>query len=135
MITKDFLTAGHAVFTVSNPKGEHFTYRVSAPADFNDESPIWFVSVLTGPDNTRNYTYAGLLRDGGVVHQTGGSNIGPDATSWKVAVWAIKKVWAGEAFPEGYKVQHEGRCGKCGRPLTDPVSIETGLGPICAGRS
>jgi len=27
-----------------------------------------------------------------------------------------------------------GRCCSCGRDLTDPVSIEAGIGPICAGR-
>jgi len=135
MISKQFLTAGEAIFTASNAAGKHFTYRVSAPDDFNEESPIWFVSVLTGPDNTRNYTYAGLLRGDGKVYQTKGSKIKEDAESWKVAVWAIKKVWNGETLPDGYDIKHVGRCGKCGRPLTDPVSIDTGLGPICAGRS
>jgi hypothetical protein len=27
-----------------------------------------------------------------------------------------------------------GSCSCCGRELTDPVSIEAGIGPICAGR-
>lgn len=134
MITKDFVTAGHAIFTVSNPTGEHFTYRVSAPRDFNEESPVWFLSVLTGPNNQSDYTYAGLLFETGAIRQTKGSKIGPDAKSWKVAAWALKQVWEGNTLPAGYDIKHEGRCGKCGRPLTDPVSIETGLGPICAGR-
>ena len=25
-------------------------------------------------------------------------------------------------------------CARCGRPLTDPISIERGLGPVCFGR-
>lgn len=25
------------------------------------------------------------------------------------------------------------RCSRCGRPLTDPVSIARGMGPVCAG--
>lgn len=29
---------------------------------------------------------------------------------------------------------HSGRCSKCGRELTDPVSIENGLGPVCGSR-
>jgi hypothetical protein len=29
---------------------------------------------------------------------------------------------------------HEGRCGKCGRALTVPESIESGLGPVCESR-
>jgi hypothetical protein len=27
------------------------------------------------------------------------------------------------------------RCRKCGRPLTDPVSIALGLGPVCRGEA
>ncbi|HEY8414370.1 MAG TPA: DUF6166 domain-containing protein [Thermaerobacter sp.] len=27
------------------------------------------------------------------------------------------------------------RCSRCGRPLKDPVSIQRGMGPICAGRA
>lgn len=30
------------------------------------------------------------------------------------------------------KIYHVGKCGKCGKKLTDPVSILTGLGPHCA---
>jgi hypothetical protein len=29
------------------------------------------------------------------------------------------------------EVWHDGRCGRCHRQLTDPVSIETGFGPEC----
>jgi hypothetical protein len=28
-------------------------------------------------------------------------------------------------------VHHEGRCGRCGRTLTVPESIESGFGPEC----
>jgi hypothetical protein len=37
-------------------------------------------------------------------------------------------------LPKGLKVHHEGRCCRCGRKLTVPESIETGLGPECASR-
>ena len=39
------------------------------------------------------------------------------------------------ANPRGEAVQHgkaTGRCSCCGRELTDPISIEMGIGPICA---
>lgn len=35
--------------------------------------------------------------------------------------------------PEQVHILHLGKCGVCGRPLTDPVSIEVGIGPICRG--
>jgi hypothetical protein len=37
-------------------------------------------------------------------------------------------------LPDCIQVWHEGRCACCGRPLTVPESIESGFGPICAGR-
>lgn len=39
----------------------------------------------------------------------------------------------GNDLPEGLTVVEEERCGKCGRALTDPVSIERGIGPECYG--
>lgn len=36
------------------------------------------------------------------------------------------------SLPEALTFQHSGRCGRCGRKLTVPSSIQTGLGPECA---
>jgi hypothetical protein len=38
-----------------------------------------------------------------------------------------------ETLPDKVHILHEGLCGKCGRPLTHPISIECGLGPTCRG--
>ena len=35
-------------------------------------------------------------------------------------------------LPPALEVWHEGRCGRCGRKLTTPQSVETGFGPVCA---
>lgn len=133
MISREFLTAGHAIFTVSNLAGEHYTYKVSAPDKQDPNRPIWFVAVLTGPNNQRDYTYLGLLNAKGEVVPTKATKA-PDSVPFRVAKWATKLVWEGKTLPEGYKLHHEGRCGHCGRPLTTPESVESGIGPICAGR-
>lgn len=36
-------------------------------------------------------------------------------------------------LPNIDRLWHEGRCSACGRRLTDPESIERGLGPVCSG--
>lgn len=41
---------------------------------------------------------------------------------------------AGSPMPAGLEAHEESRCGRCGRQLTDPVSIERGIGPECYGR-
>jgi len=28
-----------------------------------------------------------------------------------------------------------GKCARCGRALSDPVSVERGMGPVCAGKT
>jgi hypothetical protein len=37
-------------------------------------------------------------------------------------------------MPDGVVIWHEGRCGRCGRRLTVPESIESGYGPECIGK-
>ena len=36
--------------------------------------------------------------------------------------------------PEGYFFELSGLCVRCNRELTNPESIRTGIGPVCAGR-
>lgn len=139
MITRDFLTAGNAIFTVSNPTGKYYTYRVTAPDYQRKDKPIWFVSVLTGPDNTRDYTYLGILLNNGLVKCTTKSKFKDGSISFDVAKWAINLIWNAYSLPSyslasGYKIEHIGQCGRCGRPLTTPESLESGIGPICKGK-
>lgn len=130
MLAKDFFLAGKATFTISNPKGERYTYRINKPKD----KEVFFISLLTGPENTRDYTYLGLLLENGEVKLTAKSKFSYESLPVKVIKWAMKLVWKEQNVPEGYKLQHMGRCGCCGRPLTVPESIESGLGPICGNR-
>ena len=50
--------------------------------------------------------------------------------SSKVFDFDLAKLVAG-TLPEFVEVWHEGCCGKCGKRLTVPSSIENGLGPEC----
>lgn len=122
-----FFHAGKAIFTVHNAKGDHYTFKASKP---KADAPT-FLSVLTGPDNTKSYTYAGILAKDGKVIPTAKSRIAPDAISVKVASWAIGHIVKEKALPEGYGIHHEGYCGRCGRTLTTPESVANGIGPEC----
>ena len=123
---KSFALAGHAIFTVENmTSGNRFTYKVSAC----DSTPaLYFVGVLTGPENVSDYTYLGTIRDGQYMHGRK-SRLHESACSNKAFVW----VWQHKnRLPSCVRVQHAGRCGRCGRILTVPESIERGIGPECA---
>jgi hypothetical protein len=133
MIGKDFVLAGRAIFTVANATGDHYTFKVSKK-EFDDGGEIYFVGLLTGPANESDYTYMGVLNvASGDVRLTAKSRFTDETLPVKVARWALGLIWnAGEA-PAGYAVAHAGKCGACGRTLTDPVSIECGIGPVCRG--
>ena len=134
MLSKEFVLAGKAVFTISNGS-QHYTYKVRHMPG-NDRWPeSWYIYLLTGPDNTSDYTYVGVLKARtGAVLLTQKSRYTEDSLPVKVVRWAIGLMWSGKPLPEGYSMQHEGRCGRCGRVLTHPESLESGLGPECQGR-
>lgn len=134
MLTRDFILAGNAIFTVSSPELGHRTYRV-CKVEFGDGGdPFWFAKLLSGPDNTRDYSYLGRVRpETGKLTTTRKSPEGIESSeAWKYLAGVLMAVWIGEDL-DGIEVAHAGKCGRCGRLLTDPVSLELGLGPICRG--
>jgi hypothetical protein len=140
-VTKDWVVAGKAIFTVFNGKGDHYTYQVKRKN--NDDSgrlPVWFVSLLTGPDNGSDYTYLGCLSSvTGTFRTTRASRMTSESIPVQVFSWAMRIIWSGintTNFPAGYGIKGEGRCGRCGRRLTHPNGIaydgyRRGFGPEC----
>lgn len=122
---------GHsAVFTlVSKVTGTRFTFRIRCPKDANG-SGIRFVDVLTGPENTSDFSWLGMITaQRGFVHGRK-SRISPEAPSAKAFAWFWRNVGS-----ESVEMWHTGRCGRCGRELTVPESVATGIGPVCASRA
>lgn len=133
MIDRDFITAGKAIFTVSNNKGEHYTFQITRKEANGRYPETWFVALLTGPDNNTDYTYLGMLNPvGGTVSLTRNSRFDDRSVPVRVIRWALNIVWNKQSFPDGYGIRHEGKCGRCGRRLTVPESIDSGIGPECA---
>lgn len=119
-----FIFAGNSTVTFLNSKtGNRFTFNIKRVKDGN----IFFVSALTGPED---YSYIGTFGTSGYKHGVK-SNISESAQSVSVFKYVIGKLRIG-ALPDFVEVWHEGKCGKCGRQLTVPSSIETGIGPECA---
>ena len=129
-----FLLAGNAVFTLRSRKtGARYTYRVS----HKKGGDVSFVSLLVGSDNTRDYAYMGMLPDDKPTALRGvgkgKSCSSADAHSARAFQYLLDSIVKG-SIPDALEVWHEGRCGRCGRKLTVPESIETGLGPECADK-
>lgn len=133
-----FMEAGNAIFTVvSKASGSRFTFKFSRPkhdANSNRARPIW-VAVLTGQNNDADYTFAGSIW----INPTGYQfNVGKNSTikatapSMVALTWILKHLNAGsDGLTKQAEFWHEGRCGRCGRTLTVPASIESGFGPEC----
>jgi len=131
-----FITSGHAIFTVKSLKsGSHMTFKVDDVKGSDDTR--YFVSVLTGPDNTRDYTYAGLMflnkvtgdLSFGVTKKSGFTQTSPQVRAFRWLVASMNREVSVEGKAE---IDHVGKCGRCGRALTHPESLKTGLGPECA---
>lgn len=149
----------NGITTVSHPAHGHYTIQVKSVLHGKFAGKR-IVSLLTGPDNTKDYTgiafldeskvdpvcnvfrkYRTIIQPQGEGHM---QEIAPQPTSltwnkrWgkiekKCAVW-LNLVCQGERgywAQEGYKVQSASICVFCNRPLTDAISIEAGAGPEC----
>lgn len=175
-----FILAGNAYVTfVSVKTGTRFTYRVrrvccpTCKADLGNwgrkqescrtckchaEPGRYYVSVLNGPDNERNYQYMGMLvpsftaersindpspgtiadsiKDATLINQkhkfvnTRGSKVQLDAPSAVAFMWVFAQLDA-DKLSDDIEIWHAGKCGKCGRKLTVPSSIALGIGPEC----
>ena len=122
-----FVFAGKAHFTIRSRKtGTRFTFKVSA----SDDGKCYFVKVLNGPDNYRNYQYMGMIFVPKLeaLRWTKKSKVSKDAPSFKAAAFFFSNI--GHSSVEFF---HEGKCGRCNKKLTVPESIQTGLGPVCSG--
>jgi hypothetical protein len=122
-----FIRGGRAVLTIrSHKSGEHRTFRVSR----KDDTSPFFVGLLSGPDNTADYTYIGCLTDNNQVRLTKASKLTCESVPVRAWNYVTRHLEAGNLPPDA-DVLHEGRCGCCGRALTVPESIERGIGPEC----
>lgn len=133
MVTPQFFHAGRAVFTIENGRGDHYTFKVNR-AELSgkavSDQPM-FIQVMT--HGAGGYTYMGILDRNNTCRVTRKSSFTDQSTAVRVFNFASAIIHGVRPLPQGYQIHHEGACGKCGRPLTDPISIITGLGPVCRG--
>lgn len=109
----------------------HQTFRVQRqPEDDSFMPGKVIVAFLSGPDNTANYTSFAHIGEGG------------ELCIWKrfrddYYLTTVARVLLDrdpDSSREAYAIE-SGRCSLCHRLLTDPDSIERGMGPVCAGKA
>jgi len=122
--TLQFILAGNALFTVENAEtGNRFTFKVRKP---DDDKPH-FVSVLTGADNENDYSFLGTVFDGNRYRHGRKSRIASTAPSARAFEWLLRKLSLRNDLPAQVRVCHCGKCGRCGKTLTVPASVDSGF--------
>lgn len=132
---REFILAGNAIITiVSKVTATRYTYKIKRAkkegTDLWSDTPLWFVSLLTGPNNTDDYSYLGILK-GDTFQLTKKSKMLPTSGPVVAFYWLSRYMFQ-RVMPSQLEVWHEGRCGRCNRVLTVPESLAAGIGPECA---
>lgn len=130
-----FIRAGHAILTVENEKtNRHKTFKI----DRSKDGKVYFVRIRGDKDgdlkDRKNWIYIGLLKKN-YFSRTKRSQVDVQSQSFQSFHWLNRVSLEWKRGVDRYpfvKVYHEGICGRCGRALTDPTSIEIGYGPECA---
>ena len=115
----DFLFSGKAEFTIkSAASGKHWAFKANLAKD-SDRS--CFVRVKHNDDSY----YIGLLDTHSLSYIP--KQRGDSSTAIAALAAFLRR---GELHPQ-FEFYHIGKCARCSRPLTDPASIQRGLGPTC----
>ena len=127
VLKQTMVKEGPATLTIENSEsGNWFTYKLFKPDENKD---FYFVRVLNGPDNTKNYMYIGSISNGQFRH-TEKSRVQTSSLSFRVFASVFQGMQQGN-LPTKIKLYRNNYCGKCGRKLTVPQSITNGIGPEC----
>lgn len=127
---RPYTFAGNSTITLqSGNTDRRYTYRVTR-CKTNENA--YFVKLLRGPDNTKDYSYIGC-------YFTDTSYFYPCSTwrdklrkQWPPSMRAIAYFFEHlDDIPANLYVWRENYCASCGRKLTTPESISCGYGPEC----
>ena len=124
-----YILAGNSTFTVKNTESRNrFTFKVRKPK--KKDATVHFVSVMSGTDS---YQYLGTIFNSKDYYHGKKSKIAASAQSEKVFQYIFSKLIT-QRLSSLIAIFHSGTCGRCGRKLTVPESIISGIGPECAKR-
>lgn len=124
----EYLFGGMADFTLVQDGCTRVRYRIKA----NDNRTCYFV--YTESRKNKELVYHGHIVSRNLTYHRG--NKIPDNEYNKPAIKALG--WLlnhHDSLPNIVHVLHNGRCSRCGRKLTDPESLRTGIGPTCRKKS
>lgn len=124
---KRYVLAGKAIFTLLSTKlDKRYTYKVFLQKDLTN----YQVKVLFGNDNSCDKMYRHVCWFDPFTKNIVFSR-GLTSTPNRMFLYFIQCLFTDTPLPDTCEFYHSGKCARCGRLLTTPESIKTGLGPIC----
>lgn len=129
----NFDTHNGIVTLVSPRTGNHRTFRIYTRPEDSDFAPGKRVLyLLIGPDQIWNTNWKGFafVSDRGV--HVWKSKRGDAGEKSKFEIYADMIENREKWQARGVEYKFEGRCRVCNRTLTNPESIDAGIGPVCA---
>lgn len=124
----NYITGGHGAVTLqSDVTGIHHTYSFHAPDNRRPEEDTLFVYTCVGDD----WIYVGMYKNKD-FRLTAKSKFSKESAIVKGVAFILKLMLRDDYSDDRMHLFHEGVCCRCGRPLTNPTSIELGIGPKCA---
>ena len=127
----------NGTFTVMSARtGEHRTFKI---VKSKNGKPRW-VMLMTGPDNERSFKSFALVSEDNrrifVFNKNKGTKDDPSIYEKYACLLECMLTRQGDEWytERGYTIEGSKKCARCGRKLTEPQSLITGIGPVCAGR-
>lgn len=112
-------------FTLTLFDGGHKTFRIHTKRRTSKFAPgKRVIGLLIGPDNTQDFSGFGFVDDAGIHVWRGQS---AKMREYAAVLWALL---TGHTV-NGYAVEVSKRCLVCGRVLTTPTSLASGIGETC----
>jgi hypothetical protein len=130
----EYVVAGNSYFTMfSHKTGKYLSYTLKRKDSFQGKYEyVYFVKKAGGSENG---VFLGTLffGDNAFSYKLGKDTIKSEENEKRLQslTYVLNHLARGD-FSMPLSVYHHGKCGKCGRKLTTPESILTGLGPECS---
>lgn len=131
-----FVVGGNAYFILKSKRtGVELSYHIYPPKSHDKEKPgVLWVNVLVTSSTHSEYKYIGFMKvlEGKWEYYYSFRTEAVLATATSVAAfkWFMKLLYSGN-YSNNLEIFHQGRCCRCGRELTTPQSILSGIGPRC----
>lgn len=127
----NYVRGGKGIVTLQSPTGVHRTYAFMLPRHPNEfKDGTMFVYTQT---SNNIWMYVGMLNQNNDFRLTCGSHYSYNHPISKGAFYIVKMM-TGRIENSPMKLYHAGICSVCGRKLTNPKSIELGIGRKCKKR-